>query len=72
MDDESVKLTDDRVVHGADRSVVLPKGAQEVSWRDAETNTEHRAVQVGPDAVCICGWTGEGWTQHFVKEARRK
>jgi hypothetical protein len=65
--DKDVSRSAERVVHGPDSAVVLPKGTQEVRWRDVDRNVEHRAIEVGPHAVCACGWTGSGWTEHFVR-----
>ena len=61
----------ENVIVAPGQAALFPSGEQQyISWKAAEADPAHQAINVGPDAECSCGWKGEGWVQHYIAETR--
>lgn len=60
------------LVMGVGEAAVLPGSPKVTRWRDAERDPLHRPLDVGPTAVCSCGWSGSGWTQHYLSVTEKR
>lgn len=66
------KEDDDRILIAKGQTAAFfPDQPSVTRWADAEKDEGHKAINVGPDAACSCGWKAGpdhegGWTSHFI------
>lgn len=57
----------DRIIVAKGQVALFPDQPDVTRWKDAESDPDHRPIDVGPNATCSCGWKGAGWVQHFTE-----